>query len=165
MPTLGRRRGRRRRWRQHPDKRLCGVLQLSLCLRGRRRRPRERRAQVDERGLHNGEQLDARRTRILPHRSLGIDHFLLLVRGIQGDQSDNGGFALSFVDYNTIVSLYRVYHVLVDLGWVDFDLGVPPSFPAASAKVPLAQAELGRQWNTQNSSQQTQSTSTWDTLY
>ena len=46
--------------------------------------------------------------------------------------------------------------MLADLGWVDFDLSVPPilpSCPAASAKFPSAQAELGRQWNTQNSSQ------------
>ena len=45
-------------------------------------------------------------------------------------------------------------YVLVDLGWVDFDFCVPPSCPAASAKFPSAQAELGRQWNTQNPSQQ-----------
>ena len=29
---------------------------------------------------------------------------------------------------------YRGSHLLVDLGWVDFDLGVPPSCPAPSAK-------------------------------
>ena len=40
---------------------------------------------------------------------------------------------------------YRVSHLLVDLGWVDFDLGAPPPFPAASAKFPFAHAELGRQ--------------------
>ena len=34
------------------------------------------------------------------------------------------------------------------LGWAEFDLGVPPSCPAA--KFPLFQAELGRHWNTQN---------------
>ena len=42
---------------------------------------------------------------------------------------------------------YRVSHVLVDLGWVDFDIYVPPilpSCPAASAKFPSAQAELSR---------------------
>ena len=27
---------------------------------------------------------------------------------------------------------YRATHVLVDLGWVDFDFGVPPSCPATS---------------------------------
>ena len=26
---------------------------------------------------------------------------------------------------------YRAYHVLVDLGWVDFDICVPPTCPAA----------------------------------
>ena len=45
-------------------------------------------------------------------------------------------------------------HLLVDLGWVDYDLAVAqPSCPATSAKFPSAQAELGRQCNTQNSSQ------------
>ena len=41
------------------------------------------------------------------------------------------------------------------LGWVDFDLGVPPSCPATQTPVifPPAQAEFCRQWNTQNSSQ------------
>ena len=56
-----------------------------------------------------------------------------------------------------IVALYRVTYLLVALGWVDFDLGVPPSCPpalAASAKFPSAKAESGRQWNTQNPSQQ-----------
>ena len=48
---------------------------------------------------------------------------------------------------------YRVSHLLLDLGWVDFDLGVKvtPSFPIA--KFSLAQAELGRQWNTKNQNQ------------
>ena len=49
---------------------------------------------------------------------------------------------------------YRASHVLVDLGWVDFDFCVPPSCPAASAQFPSAQAESGRQLNTQNISQQ-----------
>ena len=43
----------------------------------------------------------------------------------------------------------------MDLGWVDFDLGVTPissCCPAASAKFQSAQAEFGRQWNTQNPS-------------
>ena len=45
--------------------------------------------------------------------------------------------------------MYRVSHVLVDLGWVDHNLGVSPILPicpATSAKFPSAQAELGRQW-------------------
>ena len=37
-----------------------------------------------------------------------------------------------------ILQVYRVSHLLVDLGWVDFDLGVPPTCPAASAKSPSA---------------------------
>ena len=30
-----------------------------------------------------------------------------------------------------LTQVYRVSHLLVDLGWVDFDLGVPPSCSAA----------------------------------
>ena len=32
--------------------------------------------------------------------------------------------------------VYRVSHLLVALGWVDFDLGVPPSWPAAQLLLP-----------------------------
>ena len=32
--------------------------------------------------------------------------------------------------------VYRVPHLLVDLGWVDFDLGVPPSCPLAQPLLP-----------------------------
>ena len=46
---------------------------------------------------------------------------------------------------------YRVSHV--DMGLVDYDLCVPPYYPAASAKFPSPQVELARQWNTHNSSQ------------
>ena len=41
--------------------------------------------------------------------------------------------------------------MVVDLGWVDFDLGVLPS--SLASKSSLAQAELGRQWNISNPSQ------------
>ena len=40
--------------------------------------------------------------------------------------------------------VYRVFHHLADLGWIDFDLDVPPillSCPANSAKLSFAQAE------------------------
>ena len=43
---------------------------------------------------------------------------------------------------------YRMSHLLVYVGLIDFDLNVPPSCPAGSA-----QAESGKWWNTQNSSQ------------
>ena len=41
---------------------------------------------------------------------------------------------------------YRVFHLLVHLGWVDFNLNSPAA-PATSATFPSAQAELGRPWN------------------
>ena len=49
-------------------------------------------------------------------------------------------------------TVFRWSHLLVDLGWVDFDFCFPSSCSAASAKFPSAQTELGRQWNTLNSS-------------
>ena len=67
-----------------------------------------------------------------------------------------------------LLSHHRVSHLLVDLGWIDFDLGVPPSCLAASAKFPLAHAEPGRQVNTQNQSQPNpvhEQMGVWDTMY
>ena len=52
--------------------------------------------------------------------------------------------------------LYRVSHLLVHLVWVDCWFGcstILPSCSAASAKFPSAQAECGRQWNSQTLSQ------------
>ena len=54
-------------------------------------------------------------------------------------------------------TLYRVTHLLANLGWFDLDLGcstILPSCSASSAKFPSAQAEPGRGWNSQNPSQQ-----------
>ena len=45
---------------------------------------------------------------------------------------------------------YRVIYLNVDPGWVVFDLGVPPSCPASSAKFLTAQAEPGRWWTDVN---------------
>ena len=41
---------------------------------------------------------------------------------------------------------YRVSHVLVDLGWVEFDFCVPPSCPAASrfCQVPISPSRVGQ---------------------
>ena len=61
-------------------------------------------------------------------------------------------YILCFSHCKGTVRVYRVSHLLVDLGWVDFDSGVPQSCPATSAQFPSVQAESGRQWNTQNSS-------------
>ena len=74
------------------------------------------------------------------------DHNLL-----RGGKYSNNLIVLSVSQYG---DNYRVSHVLVDLGWVDFDFCVPPRCPAASAKLPSAQAESGEQWNTFNPSQQ-----------
>ena len=52
--------------------------------------------------------------------------------------------------------VYRVTHLLANLGWVDFDLGcstILPSSSGSSANFPSAQAQPGRGWNSQNQSQ------------
>ena len=57
---------------------------------------------------------------------------------------------------NSMGGMYRVAHLVVHLGWVDLEFEsstVLPNCPAAPAKFPPAQAESGRQWNTQISSQ------------
>ena len=51
-----------------------------------------------------------------------------------------------------MLSIYRVTMVVADLGWIDFDLDVPSSVilfgcPTTAAKLPAAQAVLGRQWD------------------
>ena len=51
--------------------------------------------------------------------------------------------------------LYRVVHLLANLGWVDFDLGcstILPSCSASSANFSSVKAEIGRGWNSQNQS-------------
>ena len=50
--------------------------------------------------------------------------------------------------------LYREshYHLVIDLGLVDFDMSVPPFCPAAEPLLPT-RAELGKQWNDQNPGQ------------
>ena len=42
-------------------------------------------------------------------------------------------------------TMYRVFHLLRDQGWVDFDLGVPPSCPAAQLLLPNSH-EPKRNW-------------------
>ena len=60
--------------------------------------------------------------------------------------------------------LYRVSHLLVDLGWDDFDLGVPPSCQAAQPPLPnYHESSPGRIRQTVENP--TQPTSRWDTLY
>ena len=43
----------------------------------------------------------------------------------------------------SLMQIYRVCHLLVNPGWVDFEFGVPPSWPAVQPQ--KAQAELDRQ--------------------
>ena len=52
--------------------------------------------------------------------------------------------------------LYRVSHLLVDLGWVDSDLGVPPSGPAAQPLLPNSHQPRQNRADTHNSSQPNQ---------
>ena len=63
--------------------------------------------------------------------------------------------------------IYRASHVLVDLGWVEFDFRVPPSCPVYQPPLPNSHQP------TQNRADSgtlkihvkpTQSTSTWDAL-
>ena len=64
--------------------------------------------------------------------------------------------------------LYRVSHMLVDPGWFDFDLGVPPSRPAAQSLLPNSHQDR-QYWGDSGTLKfqfnPTQFTSRWDTLY
>ena len=55
---------------------------------------------------------------------------------------------------------YRASHVLVDLGWVDLDLGSSPGWWAVTV-LPTAQAGG---WNISNPSQHNPKPRTWDAL-
>ena len=54
-----------------------------------------------------------------------------------------------FLYMNSLHRYYRASHMLVDLGWVQ--LVSLPICPAASAKFPSTQTELGRRWNNSKS--------------
>ena len=49
--------------------------------------------------------------------------------------------------------LYRVSHLLMDLGWVDFGLGCSTILLSRFCQISPAQAESGRRWNSPNPSQ------------
>ena len=40
--------------------------------------------------------------------------------------------------------VYRVSHVLVDLGWVDFDLSVLPILPSLFCQIPISPSRVGQ---------------------
>ena len=64
--------------------------------------------------------------------------------------------------------IYSVSHMVVDLGWVDIDLGVPPSCPASQPLLPNSQEPkqtLADSGSLKIQVNPTQSTSRWDTLY
>ena len=46
------------------------------------------------------------------------------------------GGCVNFAEILASLHIYGVSHLLVDLGWVDFDSGVPPSCPAAEPLLP-----------------------------
>ena len=98
--------------------------------------------------------------------SLGIMHVLCFDRNNYEDNILCVGIydltARRFIgSYN-----YRVSHLLMDLGWVDFDLGVPLTCPATQPLLPNShhpkpnRADSGRPKIKFNP---TQSTSKWDT--
>ena len=58
-----------------------------------------------------------------------------------------------------LIGMYRVSHLVIDLGLVDFEIECSPllrSCQATSAKFPSTKAELGRQWDNKNPSQPNQ---------
>ena len=66
-----------------------------------------------------------------------------------GEQHEN---EKPFIKSPPTSTIYRVNNHLGDLGWVNFDLDVPPiltSCSVHSAKLPSAQAHSGTQWNSQ----------------
>ena len=69
--------------------------------------------------------------------------------------------------YEASRSQYRLSHLLMDLGWVDFDLGVPPSCPAAQPLLPnyhQPKQSLANSGTLSIQVNKTQSQLTWDAL-
>ena len=70
--------------------------------------------------------------------------------------------------YKKRAMAYRVSHVLVDQGWVDFDLGVPPFCPAPQTHLPNSH-QPRQNWADSGTLKiqvnPTQSSRIWDTLY
>ena len=62
--------------------------------------------------------------------TFNLDMFATTLARFSTDSCASKGFCLD------ISTCCRVSHLLVDLGWVDFDLGVPPSWPAAQPLLP-----------------------------
>ena len=67
-----------------------------------------------------------------------------------------------------VQDIYWVSYLLVDLGWVDFDLGVSPSSPAAQTLLQNSHQPM-QNWADSGTLKvevnPTPSTSRWDTLY
>ena len=95
-------------------------------------------------------------TSFSPSRNVSLFSSFLAVCPSSSVRVPHSEIVMSSSHYDLYYASYRVTHLLANLGWVDFDLGcstILPSCSAASAKFPPAQAELGRQWNSQNASQ------------
>ena len=108
-------------------------------------------------GVERGEG-DVRQ-RFADGRTMGMGvRVRLLVESSQTESSPN----------SSQIFYYRVSHVLLDLGWVDFYFRVPPSCPTVQPLLPNShqprqnQADSGTLKIQVN---QTQSTGTWVDLY
>ena len=67
-----------------------------------------------------------------------------------------------------VQDIYWVSYLLVDLGWVDFDLGVSPSSPAAQTLLQNSHQPMQNRADSGTLKVEvnpTPSTSRWDTLY
>ena len=69
---------------------------------------------------------------------------------------------LDLVDRLAILRTYRASHVLVDLGWVDLDLGSSPGWWATTVATYFSKQDGG---TSQIQVNKTQSSRTWDALY
>ena len=87
--------------------------------------------------------------------------------GFGDDEDVPSSSEIGIIGWST-TTLYRSSHVLVDLGWVDFDFSVPPSCLVAQPLLPNShqpkhsQADSGTLEIQVN---KTQSQLTWHTLY
>ena len=104
----------------------------------------------------------------LPSLALIISWFI----GRDRDAGSDGHFTARFPTQGglqtEILPINRAFHVLVDLGWIDFDFFVPPSCPATQPLLPKShqpKQSLADSGTLEIQVNKTQSTSTWDALY
>ena len=96
---------------------------------------------------------------------LNFPELTLQVHHVVGEHQKVRHVSLAYVD-EAEMHRYRVSHLLVDLGWVDFDFILPGCMPSCFCHFPISPGRIGQTYigTLKIKVNPTQSTSRWDTL-